>query len=75
MESYFNTRALRRAMQEHHMSQATLARIMDVSRSCINRILNNQRQPSTKVIAGLKIAFPEKPLDYFFTGEDFDTKE
>lgn len=73
MAYYFNVFALRQAMLEHHMSEAKLARTIGVSRACINRILKKQRQPSTKVVSGLKTAFPEKSLDYFFHYEEFDS--
>lgn len=67
MVYYFNVLALRQAMLEYNLTEAALARTIGVSRACINRIIKNERQPSTKVISGLKIAFPEKSLDYFFT--------
>lgn len=69
MTYYFDIYALRRAMHEQNMSEAVLARKIGVSRACINRILKNERQPSMKVIRGLKTAFPEKSLDYFFYQE------
>lgn len=67
MEYDFNVLALRLAMNEKHMSEAELSRAMGVSRACINRILKMQRQPSSKVVRGLKVAFPDKSLDYFFS--------
>jgi len=75
MEYDFNVLALRRAMSEKQISEAQLARTIGVSRACINRILKKQRRPSSKVISGLKAAFPDKSLDYFFTYEKSDTEE
>lgn len=72
MDNYFNVSALRQAMLEQQMSEAKLARTVGVSRACINRILKKQRQPSSKVVRGLKLAFPEKSLDYFFECDDFN---
>lgn len=71
----FNVSALQKAMLEHHMSEASLARTIGVSRACINRIIKKQRQPSTKVVSGFKNAFPEKSLDYFFRNEENDPAE
>ncbi|MEA1962589.1 MAG: helix-turn-helix transcriptional regulator [Bacillota bacterium] len=71
MEYKFNPAALKRAMLECKMSEASLAQTIGVSRACINRILKQTRSPSGRVIVGLKTAFPDKPLDYFFT-EDPD---
>lgn len=75
MVYHFNVLALRQAMNEQHMSEAALARTIGVSRACINRIINRQRQPSTKVVSGLKTAFPEKSLDYFFHNENPDSTD
>ena len=75
MEYDFNVLALRQAMNEKQMSEAGLARAMGVSRACINRILKKQRRPSSKVIMGLKAAFPDKSLDYFFSCEKTDPKD
>lgn len=74
MTYYFDVYALRKAMHEHQMSEADLARKIGVSRACINRILKNERQPSIKVVSGLKTAFPEKSLDYFFYQEQSESK-
>lgn len=61
-----NVEAIKKAMNDEKMNQAELARRIGVSRSCINRILQGQRKPGEKVIAGLKLAFPSYSLDYFF---------
>lgn len=75
MEYDFNVLALRRAMNEKQMSEADLARAIGVSRACINRILKKQRLPSAKVIKGLKAAFPDKSLDYFFSCENTNSQD
>ncbi len=75
MEYDFNVLALRQVMDERHMSEAALARTMGVSRACINRILKKQRQPSAKVVTGLRTAFPDRSLDYFFSCEKNDPAE
>lgn len=63
----FNAAALRDLLKKEKISEAELARRIGVSRSCVNRIVKEQREPSSKVIAGIKTAFPHYPLENFFS--------
>ena len=64
-----NIAALTHLMVEKRLSQAQLASKIGVSRSCISRIMSGKRTPSSQVMAGLKKAFPEYSLDYYFAVE------
>lgn len=62
----FNAAVLRDLIKKENISEAELARRIGVSRACVNRIVREQRTPSAKVIAGIKAAFPQYPLEKFF---------
>jgi len=66
----FNTDVLIALLRKENISEAELARRIGVSRACVNRIVKGTRQPSSKFLAGLRRAFPDYSLDYFFTESD-----
>lgn len=54
--------------KENLNSQAALARKLNISRACVNRLFKGSRKhPSAKFIGAIKEAYPEYSFDYFFT--------
>jgi transcriptional regulator with XRE-family HTH domain len=53
-------------MQKHELSQAELARRMNVSRATVSRVLNESRGAGREVIAGIIKAFPDEPIEKLF---------
>ncbi len=63
----FDPQKLRTLINTQGMSQADLSRRLGVSRASVSRILRGKRKPGSDFIAALKTAFPNTPLDYFFS--------
>ena len=61
-----NVDGIRKIMKDRGLSLRMFSASIGVSPSCMSRIINGQREPSTLVVGALKNAFPEYPLDYFF---------
>jgi transcriptional regulator with XRE-family HTH domain len=62
----FKLQALLDTMNEKKWNQAELANAMGVSVGCVSRVLSEDRKPGLDFILGLKKAFPQYTLDYFF---------
>lgn len=54
-------------MMSHRWCASELARRMGVSRSEVTRLLKGNRQGGTKIVEGLKRAFPEVSLESLFS--------
>jgi len=61
-----NIEALKKLMKEQNLSESKFAKKIGVTRSCVNRILKGERQPSFKFISGLIFAFPQHHIEQFF---------
>ena len=63
-----NTINTKKVMEKEGLNQATFAKVLGLSRACVNRHLTgSRRHPSAKFIGAVKEAFPEYSFDYFFT--------
>lgn len=66
----FSPKRLEETLVEKGLSQAELARMMQVSPASLSRILRGLRSPGSRFIANLRTAFPDKPLEHFFEFHD-----
>ena len=57
---------IKELMKSQSWCASELARRMGVSRSEVTRLLSGKRQGGTKIITGLKRAFPDVPLESLF---------
>ena len=57
---------IKELMKSRSWCASELARRMGVSRSEVTRLLSGKRQGGTKIVAGLKQAFPDEPLESLF---------
>lgn len=63
----FDPKKLKHLLSVKNLSQAELSRRLNVSRSSVSRILRGERKPGSDFIAALNSAFPDIPLEYFFS--------
>ncbi|MBP2644359.1 MAG: helix-turn-helix protein [Firmicutes bacterium] len=61
-----NIEEIQRLMDKNKWNKSQLAREIGVSRACISRIMNSQRNPGGDFLSAFKIRFPEYPLEKFF---------
>lgn len=69
-----NVAAVKQLMEERDLSQKALAVDMQLTESCISRILNGKRLGSLDFLEGLARAFPDVDLRIFLKAEKPDSK-
>lgn len=74
VEIRFNVELLKKLMEQGNMRQAELARRLKVDRSCVNKILNENRIPEIRVLIGLVRVFPNYSVEDFLFLEDRPTQ-
>lgn len=62
----FQPAKLEMLLNERGLNQNRLAKMLGVSRATISRIMRGLYKPRADVLAALKKAFPDIPLDYYF---------
>ena len=63
-----NLKLIKRLFEDSNLNESQFAKKIGVTRSYMNRILKNERNPGLKLIMGISREFPQYPIDQFFLG-------